>query len=1422
MLTLRKINDITSDSDLDDEPSPPKAKKQKKKDSRQPSKHATPVTHTPQPGLEGSDDDFESARQKQRRKYQNKNTSADYFLEARNPARRANKPATYNEADEDMTDEEDVAEWTFTDQTQPKGPSVGAVLDYRRIGHEDCRPFEKLDGDDPGKTPDRTNFEYLIRLDGKAHYSATWLKVPDILAMAGSKRLYYFYLKTVMVQWLYFNSADVSAEDKEAAAMQRIEELDKLQEHTVVERIVDEEQTEDGVSLYYIKWKGLNYDFCTWEDADFVRAKARPQVDRYYERIHAPMTSNKEQSNPVTRRQHKDPYFLAQKQPHFVKGGTMRDFQLKGLDFLATNWCKNENIILADEMGLGKTVQTVNFLNWLRHERQQNGPFLVVVPLSTMPAWADTFDLWAPDINYVVYQGSAKEARPIIRERELLEGGNPNRPKFNVLLTTFELVMADDHALSQIKWQYLAVDEAHRLKNAAGTLYACLRSFQTANRLLITGTPIQNNLSELRALMEFLNPGRDIVKDEIDYEANNASELLAALNSRIKPFILRRTKAQVATDLPEKKEKIIRLELSDLQMAYYRNIYSRNYEALTQASKGEKYSLNNIMVELKKASNHPFLFPGAEEHNLGENPTADEEMRGLVVSSGKMMLLDQLLPKLKRDGHRVLIFSQFVGMLDILGDYLHKRGHQFQRLDGNIGTGARNAAINHFNAPDSEDFAFLLSTRAGGLGINLATADTVIIFDSDWNPQADLQAMARAHRIGQKKPVTVFRLVSKDTIEEEILERARNKLMLEYITIQRNMDPDDMSKKINKAGLNLNIDAPSNSEDISRLLKKRGQKMFDKQSNQKGLEELDIDNVLANAEEHETKQAEGLGADGGDDFLKNFEVTDIKLEEAKEWSDIIPAEEREKAKKIEDEKRKKDLEKKAMKDNERNKRKPDADNQDYGKQETTSRAARKRVRAAEVERRYEEEEDDDPDRPLQKDEIKALIEAQLRWGYFSERKDKILKDAGLEGRNADMMEQCVLEVYDLAKSKLAEEQQRINALLDAGSTVLKKDQKSVLFDYKGAFSGKQLNAETVVQRTESLRVMKQAIDDWTKKGNPIQSFRVPNVQNIAKWTATWGPEEDGMLCVGVLRHGYNGWKEMEDDADLKLQGHMYLNEHHLGEMNARKDASGKVGAARTPGSVHLGRRVEYLCMVLRDARSNGTDAEAYAALQNYHRSNRRPGTTTAAAGRSLQNNRPMGSPAPGSSRSAELPSSNGLDRSKHHQRLPSGSGGRSQSPLVAPGKTNGYGSLKAAKRPLSGVDSPADRPQSKHQEIKRAGSNGESKATSSDKNHDLLPRAAQAFPRMMEQWQAIVGKTPDELRKKVVLVKEYVLILGTEIDEQTRIKGSDVKHSLWDHAAANLWFNKTKSGENLLSSYNKLLLDRREKDRKDASDTKEK
>jgi chromodomain-helicase-DNA-binding protein 1 len=322
----------------------------------------------------------------------------------------------------------------------------------------------------------------------------------------------------------------------------------------------------------------------------------------------------------------------------------------------------------------------------------------------------------------------------------------------------------------------------------------------------------------------------------------------------------------------------------------------------------------NVAMELKKAANHPYLFDGAENRNV----SPEEAFKNLVMGSGKMVLLDKLLARLKADGHRVLIFSQMVRLLDIMSDYMNYRGYTYQRLDGTIGSDARKKSIEHFNAPGSTDFAFLLSTRAGGLGINLETADTVIIFDSDYNPQNDLQAMARAHRIGQKNHVKIYRFVSKGTIEEDILERAKRKMILEYAIINQ-MDTSGAYLS-GKAAISKPNDNFSKDE-LDAILKFGAQNMYktdDTQQNQK-LEQMDLDEILNKAENHETEAtAEAVGASlGGEGFLSQFAaIQDVKNDLS--WDDIIPLDEREKA--TQKEREKEEADKKKLEDRRKKKR----------------------------------------------------------------------------------------------------------------------------------------------------------------------------------------------------------------------------------------------------------------------------------------------------------------------------------------------------------------------------------------------------------------------------------------------------------------------------------------------------------------------
>eukprot|EP01122_Echinamoeba_exundans_P009930 TRINITY_DN357_c1_g1_i1.p1 TRINITY_DN357_c1_g1~~TRINITY_DN357_c1_g1_i1.p1 ORF type:complete len:1327 (-),score=458.36 TRINITY_DN357_c1_g1_i1:56-4036(-) len=474
-------------------------------------------------------------------------------------------------------------------------------------------------------------------------------------------------------------------------------------------------------------------------------------------------------------------------QPSILVGGKLKEYQMDGLTWLISLFNNKLNGILADEMGLGKTIQTIALLAYLKEVKKVEGPFLVVAPLSTISNWANEFNKWCPALKTVVYKGSP-QARKAIHSKMTSSG-------FNACLTTFDFILKDKSQLSRFKWRYIIVDEGHRMKNHNSKLTQALQKhYQSTHRLVLTGTPLQNSLPELWSLLNFLLPNIFNSSDSFEtwfnqpfaqtgekVEMNEEESLLVIkrLHKVLRPFLLRRLKTQVEAQLPDKTEKVLKCDMSAMQKAMYKSLSETGSLQVTSGDgKVSSKSMMNIMVQLRKICNHPYLFNQTIDYELDDN---------IWRAAGKFELLERILPKLKASGHRVLMFSQMTATMNLMEEYFKMRGYTYMRLDGGVKSDDRGQLLADFNAPNSPYFIFILSTRAGGLGLNLQTADTVILFDSDWNPQADLQAQDRAHRIGQKNAVLVLRLCTINSIEERVLERANYKL--------------DMDQKIIEAGM---------------------------------------------------------------------------------------------------------------------------------------------------------------------------------------------------------------------------------------------------------------------------------------------------------------------------------------------------------------------------------------------------------------------------------------------------------------------------------------------------------------------------------------------------------------------------------------------------------------------------------------------
>uniref|UniRef100_A0A674A2Y4 Chromodomain helicase DNA binding protein 4a n=1 Tax=Salmo trutta TaxID=8032 RepID=A0A674A2Y4_SALTR len=678
----------------------------------------------------------------------------------------------------------------------------------------------------------------------------------------------------------------------------------------MIHRILNHSQDKKNNVHYLIKWKDLAYDQATWEAEDMDIPEFDVFRQQYWNHRELMMGDegkpgkkikvkgktkrmDRPPENPVV-----DPTIKFERQPDYLDstGGNLHPYQLEGLNWLRFSWAQGTDTILADEMGLGKTVQTAVFLYSLYKEGHSKGPFLVSAPLSTIINWEREFEMWAPDMYVVTYVGD-KDSRAVIRENEFsfennaIRGGKraskmkkDSSVKFHVLLTSYELITIDMAILGSIDWACLVVDEAHRLKNNQSKFFRVLNNYPLQHKLLLTGTPLQNNLEELFHLLNFLTPERfSNLEGFLEEFADIAKEdQIKKLHDMLGPHMLRRLKADVFKHMPSKTELIVRVELSPMQKKYYKFILTRNFEALNTRSGGNQVSLLNVVMDLKKCCNHPYLFPVAAME-APKMPNGMYDGSALTKSAGKLTLMQKMMRKLKDGGHRVLIFSQMTKMLDLLEDFLENEGYKYERIDGSITGGMRQEAIDRFNAPGALQFAFLLSTRAGGLGINLATADTVIIYDSDWNPHNDIQAFSRAHRIGQNKKVMIYRFVTKASVEERITQVAKKKMMLTHLVVR----PGLGSKTGSMSKQELDDILKFGTEELFKDELGKGDKEGENKEEDSQVihyDDMAVDRLLDRNQESETPEETEIGS--MNEYLGSFKVAQYVVKDEEEEEEV--------------------------------------------------------------------------------------------------------------------------------------------------------------------------------------------------------------------------------------------------------------------------------------------------------------------------------------------------------------------------------------------------------------------------------------------------------------------------------------------------------------------------------------------------------
>ena len=741
--------------------------------------------------------------------------------------------------------------------------SIEKILDFRRRGA--CATVRQ-------SFAAQVDCEFLCKFKGRAHAHARWLS-PDEIAYDGhfsAARLRNFDRKRIDGQLEPFNPACMVAQRVIAALSEAVVVSPAVEVVPTVVMVAptvgaatitgaaSDAPTVSAVVLgvvgaapdpahsraaptvrYLTKWTGLGYDQCTWESVDVVPAELVADFRRR-DREAAIRAASSRDAKEGGAGQSSDSQKTSEEW-RLVPAGTLcegmelRDYQREGLGWLRRNYLHGRSVILGDEMGLGKTAQAVAMLQCLRSLHGATGPFLVVVPLSTLQHWLRELQAWTR-LDTVVFYGN-KEARDTILMHDWLVGGNSKGraggaaggvPRFDVALTTYEMLVATPEPFRRVgRWEYLVIDEGQRLKNREAKVLTVLASLRCERSLVMTGTPLQNHVRELFSLLNFLDPrgfgSLDTFMEQ--YGDIQSAEQVQALSQALRPYLLRREKADVQLGLQPMEEVLIYVEITKYQKHCYKAILEQNRSLLLRGAEPKTGpSFNNVSMQLRHCCNHPYIIRGVLQAEALDELSDEQFLQRLIQASGKLILLEKLLPRLQEQGHRVLIFSQFVMLLDILEDFVRMSGYTFERIDGAVTGERRQRAIDRFSSDDSASFIFLLGTRAGGVGINLTAADTCIIFDPYWNPQNDVQAQARCHRIGQTKQVRVYRLVTRDTYEMALYERANRKLGLEHALIKHGsyggaaIDADGSGEGKG--------DAAFKTSEIEQLIKLGEQKLF--------------------------------------------------------------------------------------------------------------------------------------------------------------------------------------------------------------------------------------------------------------------------------------------------------------------------------------------------------------------------------------------------------------------------------------------------------------------------------------------------------------------------------------------------------------------------------------------------------------------